>query len=146
VALAILVAVSAGCARQADKQEPQTTQVNRTLDPSSQPPTRSAKVSSNTSHTARPNHAEIVSRVRQLIAWHFAIKHEAVRPEQTFAELGFDELDVVELMMETKKEFAIEIDAGSLAKAAGASSSNDLIQKMTVAMFAKLVKDSLDLH
>lgn len=52
----------------------------------------------------------IATRVQQIVSDQFGVNLEEVTPDSSLAEdLGADELDIVELVMELEHEFKIEI-------------------------------------
>jgi acyl carrier protein len=96
---------------------------------------------------AGPQAAAVLGRIRAITSERGGIGPEAVRPDRTFAELGLDDLDVIELMMEVEEEFHIEIDNDSLTRAAGVpttdNQSHDPARRMTPAALAQLVVECL---
>ncbi|MBR2961739.1 MAG: acyl carrier protein [Alistipes sp.] len=52
---------------------------------------------------------EIKERLVKTIVEKLCVKESEVTPEATFAALGADSLDSVELMMDLEKEFGVEI-------------------------------------
>jgi len=54
--------------------------------------------------------SDVAERVRKVIAKHMRIPPENVTNESTFADLGIDSLDGVNLLFEIEEEFDISID------------------------------------
>jgi acyl carrier protein len=61
-----------------------------------------------------------------------------VRPDATFASLGADDLDLVEIVMATEEALNISIDDESMVKAAGAAQPDKLVESLTIRVFAVL--------
>ena len=55
-------------------------------------------------------------RVIRVIAEHLEVEESTLNENTTFAELGVDSLDAVEIMMELEDEFGIEIKAEEAGK------------------------------
>jgi acyl carrier protein len=53
---------------------------------------------------------DVFERVRKVIAKHMRVPPETITPESTFAELGIDSLDGVNLLFEIEDEFDISIE------------------------------------
>lgn len=53
---------------------------------------------------------EMANRVRNIIAQHLRVPIEKVTAESTFAELGMDSLDAVNLVFDVEEEFDVSID------------------------------------
>lgn len=55
-------------------------------------------------------------RVIRVIAEHLEVEESTINESTTFADLGVDSLDAVEIMMELEDEFGIEIKAEEAGK------------------------------
>lgn len=55
-------------------------------------------------------------RVIRVIAEHLEVEESTINENTTFADLGVDSLDAVEIMMELEDEFGIEIKAEEAGK------------------------------
>ena len=62
-----------------------------------------------------------------------------MNPKSTFAALGADDLDVVEITMAVEDKMGIAIQDDELAKAAGTSPDQNLAGKLTLEAFARVV-------
>jgi acyl carrier protein len=60
--------------------------------------------------------ADVEARVKSIIIEQLGVDEERVTPEATFADLGADSLDQVELIMAFEEEFGIEIPDEAAAK------------------------------
>lgn len=68
--------------------------------------------------------SDVAERVRKVIAKHMRIPEEKVSNESTFADLGIDSLDGVNLLFEMEDEFDISIEDD---KARSISSVSEMI-------------------
>jgi len=59
---------------------------------------------------ARAEHANVPERVTGLIVKHMEVARDKVKPDATFAALGADSLDCIELVMASELEFDIILD------------------------------------
>jgi len=65
---------------------------------------------------AHAEHANVAERVTQLIVKHMGVARERIKPEATFAALGADSLDCIELVMASELEFNIIVDDNVAAR------------------------------
>jgi acyl carrier protein len=82
---------------------------------------------------------ELLAVIQKIIAEQLHKPVEDVKPDDTFAKLGADELDLVEITMAVEDRLGIEISDEKLVKAAGAASSDNLAESLTVKAFAASV-------
>jgi len=74
------------------------------------------------------------------------ILHESpntLNPDSTFAALGADDLDLVEITMEVEEKMDIIISDDALCKEVGTSLVEDLVQKLTLRGFANVASASM---
>lgn len=57
---------------------------------------------------------EIESRIRSLLAEYVGVRESDIKPSTTFADLGIDSLDGVEVAMLLREEFGCETDDARL--------------------------------
>ncbi len=55
-------------------------------------------------------------KIKTIISEHLDIDESEITLETTFADLGIDSLDTVELMMEVEDEFGVEVKAAEAGK------------------------------
>lgn len=55
-------------------------------------------------------------KIKTIISEHLDIEESEITLETTFADLGIDSLDTVELMMEVEDEFGVEVKAAEAGK------------------------------
>ncbi len=76
--------------------------------------------------------AEIVEKIKQIIAEQLGVKLEEIKPESSFVDdLGADSLDTVELVMALEEEFNIEIPDEDAEKMTTVSDAIKYIEKKT---------------
>ncbi len=76
--------------------------------------------------------AEIVEKVKQIIAEQLGVKLEEIKPESSFVDdLGADSLDTVELVMALEEEFNIEIPDEDAEKMTTVTDAIKYIEKKT---------------
>lgn len=80
--------------------------------------------------------------VQEVIAAQLKAKPEDIDPQKTLGDLGADELDVVEVVMELEDRLKISISDEALAKVAGTDKPNELVSRLTVAQLAGVVTSS----
>ncbi len=61
----------------------------------------------------------IFEKVTAILAEHKDLEPSAIKPETTFAELGFDSLDTVELIMAFEEEFSVNLEMNEGLKTVG---------------------------
>jgi acyl carrier protein len=74
--------------------------------------------------------------IQKIVADQLKRSTEDVRPDATFASLGADDLDFVEIVMATEEALNISIDDDGLVKAAGVAQPEKLVGSLTVRAFA----------
>ena len=77
--------------------------------------------------------SDIAERVRKVIAKHMRIPPENVTNESTFAELGIDSLDGVNLLIEIEDEFDISIEDDQARSIRSVPEMVDGIQRLLAA-------------
>lgn len=78
--------------------------------------------------------------IRSIIADQLGLKAADVNPELTFAAVGADDLDLVEITMEVEDRFGITISDDALVNAAGARDANSLCDFLTIKTFATVAE------
>ena len=58
-------------------------------------------------------------KIKNILAEHKDIEPSEIKPESTFAELGFDSLDTVELIMVFEEEFGVSLEMNEDIKTVG---------------------------
>ena len=76
---------------------------------------------------------DVAERVRKVIAKHMRIPEENVTTESTFAELGIDSLDGVNLLFEIEDEFDINIEDDQARSIRSVPEMVDGIQRLLAA-------------
>eukprot|EP00929_Paragymnodinium_shiwhaense_P014041 TRINITY_DN121911_c0_g1_i1.p2 TRINITY_DN121911_c0_g1~~TRINITY_DN121911_c0_g1_i1.p2 ORF type:complete len:136 (-),score=41.21 TRINITY_DN121911_c0_g1_i1:128-535(-) len=71
--------------------------------------------------------AELMSKTSEIVARHFGVAVEEVKPESTLNELGADSLDVVEVVMSLEEQFDVELPDEELTKLRTVQDAVDLI-------------------
>ncbi len=74
--------------------------------------------------------------IRSIIGKQLHKEPDGLRPDNTFAALGADDLDVVEITMAVEEKLGIQIDDRELSKAAGIASDDNLCHRLTLEAFA----------
>ena len=59
------------------------------------------------------------SKVKEILAQHKGIEHEKIKEDSTFASLGLDSLDTVELIMQFEDEFGVTLSVSEDLKTVG---------------------------
>ena len=78
--------------------------------------------------------AEILGKVKKIVAEQLGVEEEKVKPEASFAnDLGADSLDTVELVMALEEEFDIEIPDEAAEKIDTVQKAVDYIEKEVAA-------------
>ena len=77
-------------------------------------------------------------RVSQIVAEQLGKQPSDVRPDSTFASLGADDLDFVEIVMATEEELKVSINDDSINRAAGVTDPSLAIKSLTIAQFSTL--------
>jgi len=74
--------------------------------------------------------------IQKIVADQLERSADDIRPDATFASLGADDLDYVEIVLATEEALNISIDEDELAKAAGAAQPDKLVGSLTIRTFA----------
>jgi acyl carrier protein len=86
--------------------------------------------------------SQMLLDLQSIIAKQLGKNAADVNPDLTFAALGADELDLVEITMEVEDTFGIGIRIESLATASGISGAETLCSRLTVRAFATVAESS----
>ncbi len=77
--------------------------------------------------------------VRRAVADQAELQVDEVNADATMADLGLDDLDVVEVVMAVEDELGIEISDDELVTAAGGGDAAGVCERLTVRAFAAVV-------
>lgn len=80
-----------------------------------------------------------LATVQKIVAEQLKRSGGDVLPDATFASLGADDLDLVEIVMATEEALNVSIEDEGLTKAAGVTQSDKLVGSLTVRAFATVV-------
>jgi len=80
-----------------------------------------------------------LATVQKIVAEHLKRSDGEVPPDATFASLGADDLDLVEIVMATEEALSVSIEDDRLTKAAGVTQADKLVGSLTVRAFAAFV-------
>ncbi len=78
--------------------------------------------------------------IQSIIAEQLGLKAADVNPELTFAAVGADDLDLVEITMEVEERFDIAIRDDALVHAAGKQDAHTLCDHLTIRKFATVAE------
>jgi acyl carrier protein len=84
----------------------------------------------------------MLGNIQSIISEQLGLKADDVNPQQTFAAVGADDLDLVEITMEVEDRFGIAISDDALVNAAGATDANSLCDHLTIKTFASVAEKS----
>jgi acyl carrier protein len=62
---------------------------------------------------------ETFEKVARILSEHKGIEVDKIKEDSTFADLGLDSLDTVELIMQFEEEFGVTLSAGENLKSVG---------------------------
>ncbi len=82
--------------------------------------------------------APMIDEIKAVIASHFGRTVDSIDSNATFAELGGDDLDLVEITMDVEDKLNVTIRDERLVAETGSASANDLCYRLTVAGFARV--------
>ena len=82
--------------------------------------------------------APMIDEIKAVIASHFGRTADSIDSNATFAELGGDDLDLVEITMDVEDKLKVTVGDERLVAETGSSSANDLCHRLTVAAFARV--------
>jgi acyl carrier protein len=71
------------------------------------------------------------------------VSAESIRPDSTFASLGADDLDFVEIVMATEDAHKVSIPDELLTKIAGISAAEEIVHHLTIAGFAQALDSAV---
>ncbi|WP_395748749.1 acyl carrier protein [Prosthecobacter sp.] len=83
-----------------------------------------------------------LDQVTQIVAEQLGKKRSDVRPDVTFAALGADDLDFVEIVMATEEALGVSIADEGINKSAGVSDPQQAVKHLTILKFAALADSS----
>lgn len=83
-----------------------------------------------------------LSTVQSIIARQLGLRPESIKPESTFASLGADDLDVVEIVMATEEAFDITIPDEALGPIQAPPGTPTLPARLTVGAFVTTVSQA----
>jgi acyl carrier protein len=82
--------------------------------------------------------APMIDEIKAVIASHFGRTADSIDSNATFAELGGDDLDLVEITMDLEDKLNVTIRDERLVEETGSASANGLCHRLTVAAFARV--------
>uniref|UniRef100_UPI0016026084 phosphopantetheine-binding protein n=1 Tax=Stieleria mannarensis TaxID=2755585 RepID=UPI0016026084 len=80
----------------------------------------------------------MLDEIAVVIASHLNKSVHEISPDLTFAELGADDLDLVEITMDVEDQLNLVIRDDALVAKTGSASANDLCSRLTVRGFAEV--------
>lgn len=83
-----------------------------------------------------PSAPRTLPAIQKVVAAQLKQSADAIRPDATFASLGADDLDFVEIIMATEEALNVSIDDDGLTRAAGVAQPEDLVGSLTVRALA----------
>lgn len=86
--------------------------------------------------TATTPDSPMLVTIQSVIAEQLGLKATGVSPDLTFAAVGADNLDLVEITMEVEERFGIAISDDAFVNAAGTRDANSLCDHLTIRTFA----------
>jgi acyl carrier protein len=92
--------------------------------------------------TATTPNSPMLVTIQSVIAEQLGLKATGVSPDLTFAAVGADDLDLVEITMEIEDRFGIAISDDALVNAAGTRDANSLCDHLTIRTFATVAEDA----
>jgi acyl carrier protein len=72
----------------------------------------------------------------------FGKQPDEIQSSNSLKDLGADELDLVEVVMELEEEFQISIPDGAVQKAAGEATMDNMLKRLTPPKLAALVEEA----
>jgi acyl carrier protein len=84
------------------------------------------------------NETPMLNEIKSVIASHLGMSADEIAPTATFADLGADDLDLVEITMEVEDQLNLVIRDDALVAKTGSASANDLCRRLTVQGFAEV--------
>lgn len=76
--------------------------------------------------------------IKTVIASHLNRPVDEIESDATFADLGADDLDLVEITMDVEDQLNLVIRDAALVAKTGSSSANDLCRRLTIQSFAEV--------
>lgn len=89
--------------------------------------------------TTTPDSPMLVN-IQSIIAEQLGLKAADMNPALTFAAVGADDLDLVEITMQVEERFDIAISDDALVNAARTQDANSLCDHLTIRTFATIAK------
>lgn len=77
-----------------------------------------------------------IESIVKITSEQLGVSAERIRPDSTFASLGADDLDFVEIVMATEDAHNVSLPDELLTKLAGVSAAEEIIHHLTIAEFA----------
>ncbi len=77
-----------------------------------------------------------------ILGKHFGKEPEEIQRSTSLKDLGADELDLVEVVMELEEAFHVSIPDEAIEKAAGAATKDNPLKALTASKLAALVEDA----
>ena len=96
---------------------------------------------SQTTGRTTPNSQMLVD-VQSIVAEQLGLRTADVNPELTFAGIGADDLDLVEITMEVEDRFGIMISDDALMRAAGIRDTDSMCANLTIQKFATVAESA----
>ncbi len=84
----------------------------------------------------------MLNEIKSVIASHLDMSADEIASNATFAELGADDLDLVEITMDVEHQLNLVIRDDALVAKSGSASANDLYRRLTVQGFAEVATAS----
>lgn len=84
----------------------------------------------------------VLQAIRAIVAKQLEKKAGDVNPDLSFAAVGADDLDLVEITLEVEETFDIRIQDDALVAAAGATDADELCKRLTIRKFADVAASS----
>lgn len=88
---------------------------------------------------AQEDEEEFITRT---LAGQLGKRPDEFSPDETFRDLGADDLDLIELVMALEEKYQIAINDRAIETAAGASNPKEVINGLTVTKLAAVVREA----
>lgn len=89
-----------------------------------------------------PKAPSTLDRVIRIVAEQLGKKPAEIRPDSTFASLGADDLDFIEIVMATEEELDVALDENRISAAAGVKDPAKVGANLTISKFAALADNT----
>ena len=83
---------------------------------------------------------DTLSVVREITAAQMGVDVNQIQPSTSLGELGADELDIVELVMELEEEFDVSIPDEAIENVTGSQTWSDGADRLTIRKLAEIVE------